>query len=690
MRKIGLLKQGLAVFLTLGMSLGPCALGSFTAFADSAEISAEVETDTEGEETNTEGEERSTEEGTDSGEEDEVSEETMEDSTEETEGDSVSAEDSAEEEDSNDDPEEDSGDDASEEDVSNNEAETPEEEVPDQGTENSAIGESAGTGDEVTSSEGDEVISSEDSTEEGSASETAIEDKEEIPAADPEEGTSAADPEEGTSAADPEEGASSAADEEETPAADQKAVDAVLEDGKNEMSPAVTEEEAAAVPEETKADRIQDAAEADKAEEPVMIEEEEAAEEETSEEEEAAILSEGAILKAETPFYDDEDAQTAGGFVTRMYSVVLGRLPDKGGYEYWESSLTSGNAKASAIIEGFFASKEYQKGNKNNSEIVTDYYHAVLNREPDAGGLKNWKSKLDVGMTNQVLNAGFINSSEFKRLCGYYGINQGSSTVKLYRDRNYERTYFFHRLYKNCLDRIPDTSGLEHWCQVVTTGRTGAQAAQGFVFSKEYLDKHTENEEYVTMLYQTIMGRSADSSGLNHWVNQLNYSNTREHVLNGFLFSDEFKGQCSKAGINVGNRIAEPDAGKEWQYNVQMLKLCNDARAENGLEALTTREDLWKDVAMLRAEETTEYFSHTRPDGTSCWTAYDDAGITGYGMAENIAAGNSTVNATFRQWMNSAGHRANILTNICDKLATGYFFDRTGQYRYYWCQNFLY
>ena len=684
MRKIGLLKQGLVVLLTIGMSLWPCAPGSFTVFADSAEISTEVETDTVGEETSNGEEDAGTEEDAGSGEADEVSEETFEDSAEDAAGDSVSADDCAEKdnEDAAEASEEDSNEDAaeaSEEDSNEDAAEVSEVEASEQGTDESGIGES----------EGGEVTSSDDITEDGVSSETAIENEEEASAADPGEEASDADPGEENSDADPEEeipagdpevDTSSADNEVEASAAVQEEENAALEDDKNEISPEVSEEKTAAVLEETEEAKAEEA----------KAEEDEAEEAEAEVTEEEGLLSEGAVLKEETPFYEDADAQTAGGFVTRMYSVVLGRMPDKSGYEYWEKSLTSGTAKASAIIEGFFASGEYKNGNKNNSEIVTDYYHAVLNREPDAGGLKNWKSKLDVGMTNQVLNAGFINSSEFKRLCGYYGINQGSSTVKLYRDRNYERTYFFHRLYKNCLDRIPDTSGLEHWCQVVTTGRTGAQAAQGFVFSKEYLDKHTENEEYVTMLYQTIMGRSADSSGLNHWVNQLNYSNTREHVLNGFLFSDEFKGQCSKAGINVGNRIAEPDAGKEWQYNVQMLKLCNDARAENGLEALTTREDLWKDVAMLRAEETTEYFSHTRPDGTSCWTAYDDAGITGYGMAENIAAGNSTVNATFRQWMNSAGHRANILTNICDKLATGYFFDRTGQYRYYWCQNFLY
>lgn len=61
------------------------------------------------------------------------------------------------------------------------------------------------------------------------------------------------------------------------------------------------------------------------------------------------------------------------------------------------------------------------------------------------------------------------------------------------------------------------------------------------------------------MLYKTILGRTPDKSGLNSWTSQLNNGKSREFVTNGFLFSNEFKGQCSKAGITLGSKLTTPE-----------------------------------------------------------------------------------------------------------------------------------
>ena len=87
----------------------------------------------------------------------------------------------------------------------------------------------------------------------------------------------------------------------------------------------------------------------------------------------------------------------------------------------------------------------------------------------------------------------------------------------------------------------------------------------------------------------------------------------------------------------------------------------NDAREKEGAAALKLDEDLCK-AAQIRAEEIAELFSHTRPDGTSCFTVLKEIGWSSYGMVgENIAMGQRTPESVMDSWMNSQGHRENIL-----------------------------
>ena len=272
-----------------------------------------------------------------------------------------------------------------------------------------------------------------------------------------------------------------------------------------------------------------------------------------------ALIPGSISIKAAS--YADATENSTGGFVTRMYEVVLGREPDQSGYTDWTNRLTSGEAEASDLVYGFFFSNEYVGKNKSNGEIVTDFYKTMLNREPDEGGYANWVHDLDIGMTKQAINAGFVNSAEFAQVCSFYGIKTGNVTVTEPIDLNGDRTDFIYRLYQNCLERKPDRSGYNNWCQYLAEGNSGAQCAYGFFFSDEFMSKGYSNEEYVDILYTTILGRESDNAGKTGWVNELEGGASREHILNGFLFSPEFSKQCEKAGINVGEAIAEPASG---------------------------------------------------------------------------------------------------------------------------------
>ena len=65
--------------------------------------------------------------------------------------------------------------------------------------------------------------------------------------------------------------------------------------------------------------------------------------------------------------------------------------------------------------------------------------------------------------------------------------------------------------------------------------------AVAFLNSREFLDKNTTNTEYVTVLYQTFLGRDPDPEGLANWVGQLDRGEkTRDEIVSGFADSKEF------------------------------------------------------------------------------------------------------------------------------------------------------
>lgn len=113
------------------------------------------------------------------------------------------------------------------------------------------------------------------------------------------------------------------------------------------------------------------------------------------------------------------------------------------------------------------------------------------------------------------------------------------------------------------------------------------------------------------------------------------------------------------------------ETGDRENFAEKMLELVNAERSEAGLSALTLDDDLCR-AAQVRAGETAESFSHTRPDGRDCFSVLDDYNISHYCAAENIARGSSTAEGAMRQWMNSPGHRSNILYPSVGKLGVGY------------------
>lgn len=119
----------------------------------------------------------------------------------------------------------------------------------------------------------------------------------------------------------------------------------------------------------------------------------------------------------------------------------------------------------------------------------------------------------------------------------------------------------------------------------------------------------------------------------------------------------------------------------------EILRIINEIRAAHGLPGFIMTDQV-NAAASVRAEETTRSFSHTRPDGRECFSVVNDLGISAMTMGENIACGNSSPEKTVEQWMNSEGHRNNILNPAFTTMGVG-FARASDVYGYYWAQFFI-
>ncbi len=113
----------------------------------------------------------------------------------------------------------------------------------------------------------------------------------------------------------------------------------------------------------------------------------------------------------------------------------------------------------------------------------------------------------------------------------------------------------------------------------------------------------------------------------------------------------------------------------------------NEHRAAAGLAPVTYSAKL-SQAAQVRAVEIEQSFSHTRPDGRYFSTVFAEHGITYRYSGENIAWGQKSPEEVVTAWMNSAGHRANILNANFKELGVGYRQNARGVN--YFTQLFIY
>lgn len=132
---------------------------------------------------------------------------------------------------------------------------------------------------------------------------------------------------------------------------------------------------------------------------------------------------------------------------------------------------------------------------------------------------------------------------------------------------------------------------------------------------------------------------------------------------------------------NITTTTAVTTNAAAANFAAEVLRLVNVERNAEGLPALSAGDAASHRAAAVRAAEIQQSFSHTRPNGSEWYSALYEAGVTYYGAGENIAWGQRTPAAVVNAWMNSPGHRSNIMSISYTHLAV--CFDN-----YYWVQLF--
>jgi uncharacterized YkwD family protein len=132
-------------------------------------------------------------------------------------------------------------------------------------------------------------------------------------------------------------------------------------------------------------------------------------------------------------------------------------------------------------------------------------------------------------------------------------------------------------------------------------------------------------------------------------------------------------------------QTTEAASGTLSQYERQVVELTNQERAKNGLPALKIDTELSK-VAREKSNDmqAKNYFSHTSPTYGSPFDMMKQFGIDYRAAGENIAMGQRTPEEVVKAWMNSEGHRKNILSSNFTHIGVGH--DANGNY---WTQMFI-
>jgi len=151
------------------------------------------------------------------------------------------------------------------------------------------------------------------------------------------------------------------------------------------------------------------------------------------------------------------------------------------------------------------------------TDFVRGLYTDVLHRAGSDAEVNSWVQLLNGGFSGQVVAQAFVHSDE------HHGVQVDA-------------------LYQSVFGRAADPGGRNFWVQNLRSNVDIAAVERSLILSTEFQNAHSSNSAFVGAVYQTVLGRVADNSGLQSWTNALNGGLSREAMVRFFQNSTEYLG----------------------------------------------------------------------------------------------------------------------------------------------------
>lgn len=199
------------------------------------------------------------------------------------------------------------------------------------------------------------------------------------------------------------------------------------------------------------------------------------------------------------------------------------------------------------------------------------------------------------------------------------------------------------------------------------------------IFAENGIEDVSIGEDYMA-------GVSTPDAAVDQWMN---IDFTRERILNADATTMSVGHYEGGVYNNYWVLIFScPENSYTNNYRQEVLNLVNAERAKYGLQPLVMGDAKLTAAAQQRAEEIATVNSHVRPNGTKWYTVLSEYGVTDAAAGENAAWGSVSPEEVVNAWMNSEGHRANILDPEARAMGVGYYYNSSSTWGHQWIQLF--
>ena len=243
-------------------------------------------------------------------------------------------------------------------------------------------------------------------------------------------------------------------------------------------------------------------------------------------------------------------------FLVEAYLNILGREPDKEGFDYYLSMLDNSRMNKEALIETLLKLHEIEKRTReellaahadllaipNDSDFLVKAYLDILGRDPDKEGFDHYISMLDIGkMSKEVVVASLSNLKVIER-------RARDELLTTYADLLVipNNSEFLVKAYLDILGRDPDKEGFDHYISMLDIGKMSKEVVVASLSNLKVIERRARDEllttyadllvipnnsEFLVKAYLDILGRDPDTEGFNHYFSMLDSGKMSKKVV---------------------------------------------------------------------------------------------------------------------------------------------------------------